>query len=821
MSQRTLTRIKLTAAAAIACCAVSIPAHAWGLKTHLWIAEKIIDEVRQGCVLDLGLGGTQQYALGYEACQAIRQNPAEFRAGVLGPDVFPDFVAGQVTTHPGTNAEPHLHAAGGKWATGQYMSHLLERASTPAELAFAYGYLVHAAGDVFAHTYVNNYAGDVFELTGSERRVELRHLVLEKYIEARTVLPSGLSLDNGSVRVPTRFVTWELIFSDPLRDQYSKAAMARHVRYMHDLRQKELNRSDGSLIAKAKAVVSAANKRLAALRQELRTKQRELRRVEQGSALSALSLEAARKRLLALQAPAATALLLDLPAAAMADVAAATPAPVTPNETLTRVEQRLDAVDIAADDAETDKQSEAELDGVLAALAGANAAPAPAPLAPGRDKLIETDAVVRAAEWLRRSGSLGSATSALPAARAELIAAKQLYADNLRQTVANLARDEQQTETIVKKATVTEAVRRYRQAIRNNRVRGIELATAAYTDASMAVALDVMNKQPSPLTAYGDWRKCWAMVYAGVPYQWTEASCGVRAELDEVRQDIHDNIDAMIQRLPYPLPELADKYAKVKAQLRLLVQKELWKVADIGVAALTDDAATVRFVQMLTSPSHTTADLLDAYQRNAADGKDLLLLPDIDKMVDEDLATRDGTPRPDEFQALRHSVTLAKLSLLSLDTVNDMVRHHVGHERSPLFADGQPLYPHGSNRTSILPLMVKSIDGNHQWQAFGIPYPRSRLQDQVFKVEARRYGYNAHTEQGYGMRLFADPLARDKLFARLFPSPFVGAINRRLNDTVLHPFVTCDAVPFPVTTAADGKPALSDTRCNVAAEPRR
>jgi hypothetical protein len=191
----------------------------------------------------------------------------------------------------------------------------------------------------------------------------------------------------------------------------------------------------------------------------------------------------------------------------------------------------------------------------------------------------------------------------------------------------------------------------------------------------------------------------------------------------------------------------------------------------------------------------------------------LLLLPDIDRLVDDDLVTRDGTPHPEEFQALRHSVTLAKLSILSLDAVNQLVRDQVGADRSSLFADGDPLYPHGGAKSSILPLMVKSIDGNHQWQAYGIPYPRTRYTERDLDPAPRRYGYNAHTEAGYGMRLFADPKVRERLFAQLFPTQFIGAINRYLQDTTLYPFVTCAAVPFPVTTLPDGSPAARDVRC--------
>ena len=84
-------------------------------------------------------------------------------------------LVGQAIVHPGV--------AGG-WQAADWLNLLLSNAGTDDQLAFAWGYAMHFAGDSFAHSYVNNYAGGVFEI-GADRTkaIELRHFRLEKYID--------------------------------------------------------------------------------------------------------------------------------------------------------------------------------------------------------------------------------------------------------------------------------------------------------------------------------------------------------------------------------------------------------------------------------------------------------------------------------------------------------------------------------------------------------------------------------------------------------------------------------------------------------------
>jgi hypothetical protein len=92
-------------------------AAAWSLKTHVWIAQQVLNDAADGQLTIAG--GT--YAIPPPVLNALRLHPDRYRMGSLGPDVFPDPVVGQMTTHPGV---------GGGWQTDDWLKHLLTTATT-------------------------------------------------------------------------------------------------------------------------------------------------------------------------------------------------------------------------------------------------------------------------------------------------------------------------------------------------------------------------------------------------------------------------------------------------------------------------------------------------------------------------------------------------------------------------------------------------------------------------------------------------------------------------------------------------------------------
>jgi hypothetical protein len=165
---------RVAGAAALLSLGLASPSQALGLRAHLYTAEQVYADLAPDC--RLGLAG-QSAAVPADVCAAIRDNKGAFLAGALGPDVFPDLLVGQTFVHPGT--PEGLQSA-------DWLEIVLAEAKTGPEIAYAYGQMLHASGDVFAHSYVNNYAGGVFEITQKRAKdVELRHFKLEKYIDQR------------------------------------------------------------------------------------------------------------------------------------------------------------------------------------------------------------------------------------------------------------------------------------------------------------------------------------------------------------------------------------------------------------------------------------------------------------------------------------------------------------------------------------------------------------------------------------------------------------------------------------------------------------
>jgi hypothetical protein len=188
-----LKRVLLAAA-----CCIAAPADGFGLKTHVYIADQVWQDLADCRVAIRG----QEFAVPAEACRAIRGHRGEFLAGALGPDIFPDVLVGQSIVHPGV--------AGG-WQANDWLNHLLSHARGDDEIAFAWGYAMHFAGDVFAHSYVNNYAGGVFEISSDRTKaIELRHFRLEKYIDQHL----DYRLDPSILRVPAGFLSAQLIQYD-------------------------------------------------------------------------------------------------------------------------------------------------------------------------------------------------------------------------------------------------------------------------------------------------------------------------------------------------------------------------------------------------------------------------------------------------------------------------------------------------------------------------------------------------------------------------------------------------------------------------------
>ncbi len=173
------------------------PAWAWKPITHVYLAEKARAELiaQSGSISlhEVNVSTQQQGALlgtwtvSPAVYQALRDYPAYFRAGVLGPDAYPDLLFGQSVIHPATEDNGS--------DTEPWLRHLYNRASTPQQRAFVLGFLSHAAGDMFGHTFINHYAGGPFDLMSSNAK---KHIVAEGHVGRRTPFLGDLSYADAS-----------------------------------------------------------------------------------------------------------------------------------------------------------------------------------------------------------------------------------------------------------------------------------------------------------------------------------------------------------------------------------------------------------------------------------------------------------------------------------------------------------------------------------------------------------------------------------------------------------------------------------------------
>ncbi|RZJ46866.1 MAG: hypothetical protein EON87_02945, partial [Brevundimonas sp.] len=169
------------------------PALAWKPSTHIYLAEEVMrDAIDDGRVTlyevdpETGrVGGVLgSFQVDPRALAALRQGGSQFRAGVLGPDAYPDILTGQQVIHPDESAsDGHGTTGSDAWLSWVHQRGFVET-SDPRINAFALGYLTHAAGDIFAHTYVNHFAGGEFTLSPAMNAV--KHLTFEGYIGERT-----------------------------------------------------------------------------------------------------------------------------------------------------------------------------------------------------------------------------------------------------------------------------------------------------------------------------------------------------------------------------------------------------------------------------------------------------------------------------------------------------------------------------------------------------------------------------------------------------------------------------------------------------------
>jgi hypothetical protein len=201
-------------------------------KTHVYLAEIALQDALQDGKVTIyatdyanGAVGSSlgDFAVDTGVLAALRSNAAQFRAGVLGPDAYPDIATGQEVIHPAgrdTPGQPKgVDINMGGPGSDPWLEYLYSRAfnsrnpadQTAANQAFVLGYLAHAAADMYAHTLINYYAGGPFHFTPTPENA-IKHMVMEGYIEKRT--PALASYDAGIGNGVDQFIYRNMIDAD-------------------------------------------------------------------------------------------------------------------------------------------------------------------------------------------------------------------------------------------------------------------------------------------------------------------------------------------------------------------------------------------------------------------------------------------------------------------------------------------------------------------------------------------------------------------------------------------------------------------------------
>ncbi|MBK4722726.1 zinc dependent phospholipase C family protein [Azospirillum sp. YIM DDC1] len=833
----------------VAACAFFILQHeqalAWGLKTHAWIAQEVIKDVEGDGAVTLG---GQSYPVPQEVAAALRSHPERYRMGSLGPDVFPDPIVGQTTTHPGI--------AGG-WQTDDWLKQILWAAKNTEEIAFAYGFAAHAAGDIFAHTYVNAYAGDIFELTDGEVEVERRHFVLEKYIESLTPdLRDGAGNPmpwTSGFGTATSFSRDALILNSAVASQYRKLSTGQHLAAMFDVRtavdyadnltQDIVGRITGwgadyfkkqldlqLDLATGKTALDAAELILKGHEEALK-----LRRKAYEAALGGL--DEARDlvnkypeiinpqlALLDIQTNAVSNATVAL-AKASSDLAGKGGDIQKAIDGLVGKLGKLVCNIIGGVLPECDELNDKinELRGQLNVLKAAEAAAQEAVRHAERLR-DETQAAINnlkdAHDRAVRGLADGTYEAAVSAAKVDLDL-QEVATREARNAVAEAEKvvDRIRRELDVVGATIDEikrAIDSYNLVtlfLRNWKA-DIGVASEEYIKSSHKVGTIMLLNSGNPVSEYWDWYRCYGQVFVAQPKEIGQAGCLVREGIERIKGEFDRAIDS--------LPELLRWVVAPSREAQKLVMKRLepeLKKAEFTLVEFLTNRSTADFLTLLSAPENATREKLVEVFSGDSSGKGLLVFNNVNDFVEKDLALIDGRIDPDRFAPLRHSVTLAKMTLLGHDQLNKLARNLSGIEGSPLY--GNRIYPDVPGNFTLLFDMVRSIDGNHQWQAYGLPWPR-RTGVASPSPKKLHYGHDYHQDHTKGFRFWVDPFLRERVFLALFPQGVLGALGERSElQWSAYKFPECPHNPFPATQDINGTLRTRDTTCVLAVDASR
>ncbi|MFK7912824.1 MAG: hypothetical protein AB8B93_02825 [Pseudomonadales bacterium] len=852
---------------------------AWAFKlvTHIVLANDIAEQIEQtGKVVLRDVTGKtfKTFKVDRQLQDSIRRYKSAFVMGALGADVYPDLIAGQMTTHPGLPLQlggaherlpivetlteqlslPHNDRAFG-WQTDDWLAHVRDSALGNAknkaspEVAFAYGYMLHAAMDTWAHSYVNLYTGDLFSMFKNQTAAA-RHVALEIYFKnahapyqpkipvkaprqskaAATLIEIGVGKrprqavlnDNYSKLVaPARFVTRTVILNDDAAEQYSREVGATHLWAMW-----AWWKTAGKLRGQAENILTEFNSAAAYAQNQVAAADDVWQTLNTAQQALVTQTTAAYQAMQAAEQAAEDA-AEELAAASTAVQSYVSTNPVleaffnTVNGAISRILDQLPP------------HMRTRYNNAVAAIP---------PLDTAFASARHSYRLLRE----RRDREAGKLQTAL----AELNA-KQQALNGLQQLRRGLAR------------SFNSSFRAWQ--------RSIESAAEAYVVAFEETARELMRphgnrylpgSKPSwPLQA---WAACWGPAF-GLPAP-SQLHSGCSNALTNLTRT-QERLQLLITNAwtPQPVKEplialdemLQDRLASALPDLAALVRNAIPAAAGATVPASAALAAR------LWDSDVSVTDLHQIYREDASE----LQLPTYRDGELIEMLRIDGLPLPATmdprkapqgnasvnqmraFIPVGNAYTLAQLTLLKGSQLNELVA-----SKMPSDSNRKPrLYPATAAAGAVLIGAIRSIDGNHQWRPTAPALIRPGAATDTAGTNSayatgkacRRFGYPAAPDYNVpqhiagcgnhedfatfnaalgednkppklGMRLWNNPLARKEVFNCLFAGPLSVAQCHRAegNEFAQH---GCNGEPYPPATvtavAKQTKPHRYQPQC--------
>ncbi|QMU30513.1 hypothetical protein [Adhaeribacter radiodurans] len=790
-------------------------------KTHVWIAQQVLNDV----LLDgkLTING-RDYEVSKRIVDALRAHASTYRMGHVGPDAFPDILVGQTVVHPGRK---------GGWQTDDWLQwSVREAGDDPAHIAYALGMLGHAAGDIWAHSYVNMYAGDAFSLIDGETDVEVRHIAVETFIDKYT---PALRDHNGhtlgsvqdNIAAPVGFLSKHLILaSDPSRE-YQNSNTGVHLVAM---------RKVWNAIYKAQKASEGAGSDVQKLILKLENEVIEITR--KANDLVGPIAQAKQQLVIANAALEQHERLIDAQKKIIEEQ----------NRIIRQSEQIIiEAGELSANLPGKIANVQNEIVGVQRSIA----------LTPSKLSKKVCDVVTKKLPWpfnkiveetvckvvdivnpayenlvnlisdlekqkntltaslqaatLRKSTAIAAkaaATTALAAASVELARLEAIKkSNNAGRELAKQAKEaldkleKAQKDLFDQVVALKGKIDEYRVLL-SQELNPVSLALKhwegdlikaidAYENANFAVMKAILTSE-NPLTPLQQWVDCWAPVFMAVPKEVPGTACVIKHGIEEIR-----SLRSKLRKALGPGGWLIDPAGMTED----ILVKELTPAledATIQIAMLIDGNLGALIKMHIDGISDQQ---LNAVFSNDATNKQLLLIPDVANRLLADMRVHEGSFNTESFAPAYNAVILAKLSLLDANALNSIAKE-LGIKFPTRY--GTSLYE-GNIASNVLFGVVRSIDGNHQWQAYAPAFPRSRPNGDGYELEDRRYGYSFDKDgSSKGMRFYSYNKTESRAFAKLFTGPLSPALETPDNfgfSNILPKWYVAGTVknPFPKT----------------------